>query len=70
MKILTTVAKALPLDEENGNTLCQDVINKEFENDNIAFQVRDKGDDAPVGRSKITCHLIFDVKMDPTQKAR
>ena len=27
-------------------------------------------DSPPVGYTEITCHLIFDVKMDPTRKAR
>jgi hypothetical protein len=70
IKIPATVQEALELDRQNGNTLWQDAINKEFKNSNIAFQVREEGEHAPVGWSQISCHLIFDVKMDLTRKAR
>lgn len=70
IKIPNSVQEAIELDRQNGNSLWQEAINKEFSNSNVAFQVREEGEDAPVGWSKITCHLIFDVKMDLTRKAR
>ena len=36
----------------------------------IAFSVLDAGQDAPVGWSKESGHIIYDVKMDFTRKAR
>ena len=39
-------------------------------NSRIAFQVLDADDQPPIGYTEITCHLIFDVKMDLTRKAR
>ena len=39
-------------------------------NSRIAFEVLEEGDRPPVGYTEITCHLIFDVKMDLTRKAR
>ena len=36
----------------------------------IAFQILDEHEHLPVGWSKVTGHLVFDVKMDFTRKAR
>eukprot|EP00957_Ditylum_brightwellii_P165490 12599481-Ditylum_brightwellii.AAC.1 len=36
----------------------------------IAFEVLPDGESAPAGQSKVTGHLIWDVKMDFTLKAR
>ena len=41
-----------------------------MENNGIAFQVLDTGVRAPAGWSRVTGHLVFDVKMDFTRKAR
>ena len=39
-------------------------------NSRIAFQILEEDEQPPVGYTVITCHLIFDVKMDLTRKAR
>lgn len=36
----------------------------------IAFKFLGKDDPPPVGHTGIRCHIIFDVKMDLTRKAR
>ena len=36
----------------------------------IAFDILDTEDNTPIGYQKIHCHLVFDVKMDFTHKAR
>ena len=36
----------------------------------VAFEVLREGEKAPPGWSKVTGHLVFDVKMDFTRKAR
>ena len=41
-----------------------------MKNVGIAFQLLQHGDDPPVGYTKASGHLIFDVKMDFTRKAR
>ena len=41
-----------------------------MKNSRIALVVLDKDTSVPVGYTEITCHLIFDVKMDLTLKAR
>ena len=64
------VAEAMKLDAANGNSLWLDSITKEMKNSRVAFELLDKGDKAPVGYKEITCHLIFDIKLDMTRKAR
>jgi hypothetical protein len=65
-----SVAEALQLDKENGNQLWYDAIQKELKNVQIAFKFLEEGEAAPIGYKKIPCHIIFDVKMDFTRKAR
>jgi hypothetical protein len=75
-----TVEEAIQIDRETNTTFWTDAIKKEMEKVNIAFdfiedwtpeQVRKgaaKGDF--VGFQEIDCHIVFDVKMDLTRKAR
>jgi hypothetical protein len=75
-----TVQEAWHIDEETGMTFWMDAIRKEMEKVKIAFefceswtpqQIRDglaRGDF--VGYQEIDCHMIFDIKMDLTRKAR
>ena len=70
IEVPETADEALALDEKNGDTFWKDAIAKEYENSSMAFDVQEEGEGAPVGWKKITCHLVFDVKMDLTRKAR
>ena len=70
IKVPDIVEEALELDYMNGDKLWQETIAKEMNNSRIAFQVLDADDQPPIGYTEITCHLIFDVKMDLTRKAR
>ena len=36
----------------------------------VAFGLCEKGEKASVGHTKITCHLIFDLKLDMIQKSQ
>ena len=66
-----SVAHALELDRQNGNTLWADAIAKEMKDVRPAFRILDPSDPDPVGHQKIRCHMIFDVKMeDFRRKAR
>ena len=47
-----------------------DVVQKEMKNVKPAFQILEDGSRAPIGHQKIRCHMIFDVKLDFTHKAR
>jgi hypothetical protein len=75
-----SVEEALRIDEETGTTFWYDAIKKELTKINIAFeflehltpeQIR-RGDARGdfVGFQEIKCHMVFDVKMDLTRKAR
>ena len=50
--------------------LWQEAIAKKMNNIRVAFQVLDHDEQPPIGYTEITCHLIFDVKIDLTRKAR
>ena len=65
-----TVEEAIHLDKQNGNTLWQDAIRKEMVNSRIAFKLMERHTSPPVGFKEITCHLVFDIKLDMTRKAR
>ena len=54
----------------NGNTFCMDALAKEMYNVGVAFEILEEGEKAPSGWSKATGHLVWDVKMDLTRKAR
>ena len=58
------------LDKENRNTFWLDAISKEMTNVKIAFKFLGKDAHPPPGYKQIRCHIIFDVKMDLTRKAR
>ena len=64
------LAHAEQLDTENGNRLWQDAHNKEMHNVSVAFEILDNGIKVPVGWTKTPGHLIWDLKMDFTRKAR
>ena len=76
IKVPKTIEQAYALDRENGNTLWQDAIAKEMRHVLPAFQDAQctleeiKARLKLVGYQKIRCHLVFDVKMDFTRKAR
>jgi hypothetical protein len=70
IEVPTSIEHGCKLDERNGDTYWRDALSKEMKNVGIAFQVLDEGQNQPVGWSKVTGHIIFDVKMDFTRKAR
>eukprot|EP00956_Cyclotella_meneghiniana_P034439 scaffold104886_cov86-Cyclotella_meneghiniana.AAC.1 len=70
IEIPTSVAHAREIDARNGNTYWQDAIEKEMFNVSIAFEILEDDQNMPVGWTKSSGHLVFDVKMDFTRKAR
>ena len=71
IEIPNTVREALELDRKNGNNLWREAIEKEMKNVKVAFKLTDNvGGKETVGFQKITCHMVFVVKMDFTRKAR
>ena len=65
-----TVEEAHRIDSESMNSYWRDAIAKEMKNVGIAFELLGEGERAPQGWNKVTGHLVFDVKMDFTRKAR
>ncbi len=66
----SSVADAECLDRINGKTLWMDALCKEMEAVRIAFEVQDASITHIPGYKKIPGHVVWDVKMDFTQKAR
>ena len=62
-------AAAMEIDRKTGTTFWRDAVSKEMRNVMMAFEFRDD-DIVPPGFTEIKCHLVFDVKMDLTRKAR
>ena len=65
-----SIAHAKQLYTKNGNIYCQDAISKEMANVGIAFAIQYEVVKTPPDWIKASGHLIFDVKMDFTRKAR
>ena len=70
IEIPRNVEHVFEIDETNNNHFWRDAIEKEMLNVGIAFEVIPEDKSAPVGWRKVTGHLVFDVKMDFTRKAR
>jgi hypothetical protein len=66
----TSVRHAIDIDRKNGDTLWQDALSKEMGNVCVAFEILGPNMKAPPGWHKASGHLVFDVKMDFTRKAR
>jgi hypothetical protein len=64
-----SVKQALAIDSRTQTTIWRDAIAKEMKNFMLAFTFRDD-DKVPVGYKKIDCHMVYDVKIDLTCKAR
>jgi hypothetical protein len=70
IEVPRNLAHAKVLDERNNNTLWMDAWKKEMSNVSIAFEFLPSGEAAPRGWSRSSGHLIWDLKMDFTRKAR
>ena len=70
IEVPTSVDHAKRIDDKNANTFWQDAIAKEMYNVAVAFKILEHGESLPVGYTKASGHMVFDVKMDFTRKAR
>jgi hypothetical protein len=70
IEIPRDVKHAYEPDRQNGDTFWSDAIAKEMHNAGIAFEIMEDDQPLPVGLRKVTGHMVFDVKMDYTRKAR
>ena len=66
----STVHEAYELDKRFNMTRWRDAIIKEMKNVRVAFKLLEHSDLIPSAHEYVPCHLIFDVKMDGTFKAR
>jgi Reverse transcriptase (RNA-dependent DNA polymerase) len=64
-----SVKQALAIDARTGTSFWREAIAKEMKNVKPAFSFRDD-DRVPNGYKKIDCHMVFDIKVDLTRKAR
>ena len=65
-----SIAHAKKLDAINGDRLWQDAIELEMNNVAVAFEILHFNTSIPIGWTQSSGHIIFDVKMDFTRKAR
>jgi hypothetical protein len=70
IELPTSVNHAMELDRKNKNTFWRDALAKEMLNVGIAFEILEDGKIAPPGWRKVTGHIVWDLKMDFTRKAR
>ena len=70
IEIPTSVDHAMEIDRKNRNTMWKDALALEMFNVGVAFEILEEGQKAPPGWNKASRHLIWDVKMDFTRKAR
>ena len=70
IEIPTSWNHAKEVDARNKNHLWEIVLAKEMKNVGVAFDVLEDHENVLVGWLKVSGHLIWDVKMDFTRKAR
>lgn len=70
IRVPDNVSHAFELDKANGNTYWTDAMNKEMSNNSVAFEIKEDDEPLPVGYTLQSGHMVFDVKMDLTRKAR
>ena len=70
MEIPTSTTDAYDKDRENGNTVWRDAIKREMENVSVAFEILEDGKIPSAAHKKVPFHIIYDIKMDFTSKAR
>ena len=70
IKIPKNLVEAYAIDRENNNTIWRDAIRKEMKNVSVAFEVLEDGKRPSPQHKFVRFHLVFDVKMDFTRKAR
>ena len=70
IEVPTSLKHAAEIDSRNKNTFWRDAIAMEMSSIGVAFDILENGQVAPVGFKRTSSHIIFDVKMDFTCKAR
>ena len=69
VNIPTSIEHGHRLNKENGNNFWRDANTTKMHNFGVKFEFLPEGQKSPVGWSKVTGHLIWDVKTEFTRKA-
>ena len=70
IEVPKSVEEALAIDAATGTDFWRKAIDKEMANNRVAFEFLDDDAPIPVGYRKMRGHMIFDIKLDLTRKAR
>ena len=70
IRVPKDVEEAMTIDDNTQTDFWAKAIQKEMKNVRVAFKVLEDGEKPPPTYRPIDCHMIFDVKMDHTRKAR
>jgi hypothetical protein len=70
IELPSSMKNAIEINRKNCNTLWQNALAKEMGNVCVAFKILGPNAKVPPGQHKALCHIVFDVKMDFTWKAR
>ena len=70
INIPTSVEHAMEIDRRNGNTMWRDALALKMFNVRVAFEILEEDQPAPAGWKRASEHLVWDVKMEFTRKAR
>ena len=70
IRIPQYVNEAYELDKINGDTACGNAISKQMKNVSVAFDVLEDGKNPSAAHQRVFFHMIYDIKMDFTRKAR
>ena len=68
--LLNAVQETYLLDAKNDNTKWANAISKEMKNVHTSFNFIEDDANIPIGFQQIRCHLVFDIKIYFTHKAR
>jgi hypothetical protein len=69
LRLPKSIEEAYEIDRETGTDHWHRAIIKEMKNNSVAFQLIEE-QDIPIGYQWIPCHMVFDIKLDLTRKAR
>ena len=70
IEVPKSVKHAQEIDKKNNNSLWMNALKLEMDTILVAFKFKPKGCSAPPGYTRSSGHIIWDVKMDFTRKAR
>jgi hypothetical protein len=70
MALPTNIRNSVEVDTKKRNTFWRDALATEMTEVGVAFEVLEEGIGAPNGWSRVTGHLVWDVKMDFTRKTQ